>query len=70
MKDGGKAEELQQRALKGYEAQLGKDHERTKKIAHNLAACFASAGEKLKLRKIIEKYPHIMIEQPAFKNYL
>ena len=27
-------------------------------------------GEKLELRKIIDKYPHIMIDQPAFKKYL
>ena len=54
----------------GNEAQLGKDHEETKKCRMNLAMCFAAAGEKLKLRKIIDKYPHIMIDHPAFKDDL
>ena len=70
LKDYGKAEELYQRVLEGNEAQLGKDHERTKRCAMNLAGCFAKAGEKLKLRKIVEEYPHIMINQPAIKYYL
>mmetsp|Transcript_5431 Transcript_5431/g.9829 ORF Transcript_5431/g.9829 Transcript_5431/m.9829 type:complete len:94 (+) Transcript_5431:2-283(+) len=70
LKDYGKAEELYQRALEGYEAQLGKDHKDTKECARNLAIYFADAGEKLKLRKIIDKYPHIIIEQPAFEDYL
>ena len=70
LKDYGKAEELYQRALEGYEAQLGKDHEDTKTCAMNLAICFAKAGEKSKLRKIIDKYPHILIEEPEFRNYI
>ena len=70
LKDYGKAEELYQKVLEGHEAQLGKDHEDTKMSAANLAKCFASAGEKLKLRKIIDKFPHILIDWPAFKNYL
>ena len=70
LKDYEKAEELYQRALGGYEAQLGKDHAGTKRCAENLAWCFALAGEKLKLRKIIDEYPLITIELPAIKNYL
>ena len=70
LEDYGKTEDLYQRALKGYVAQLGKDHEGTKSCAKNLADCFAQAGEKLKLRKIIDEYPHIMVDQPAFKNDL
>ena len=70
LKDYDKAEELLQRVLEGYEAQLGKDHENTKMCAMNLAACFVGAGEKLKLRKIIDEYPHIMIEEPRFKMFL
>ena len=70
LKDYGKAEELYQRALEGYEAQLGKDHERTKNCAKNLAICLATAGEKLKLRKIINERPHILIDKPVLKNYL
>ena len=69
-KDYGKAEELYQRVLEGFEAQLGKDHEKTKSSAQNLAICLANAGEKLKLRKIIDEYPHILIEDPTFKNDL
>ena len=66
----GKAEELYQRALEGKEAQLGKDHIDTKRCAMNLALCLADAGEKLKLRKIIDKYPHILIEDPLIQNDL
>ena len=69
-KDYGKAEELYQRVLEGNEAQLGKDHEGTKKCAMGLAVCFAKTGEKLKLRKIISKYPHILIDGPPLKEYL
>ncbi|GMI11016.1 hypothetical protein TrVE_jg3300 [Triparma verrucosa] len=59
LKDYGKAEELYQRALEGNEAQLGKDHVHTKGCARNLAVNFAKAGEDLKLRKIIDDYPHL-----------
>ena len=64
---------IRERALEGHEAQLGKEHEYTKRCAHNLAACFGQIGFKLrdysKLRKIIDEYPHIMIDEPKFKNY-
>ena len=63
MKDYEKAEELYRRALEGYEAQLGKDHEYTKDGAHNLALCLEQAGEKEKLRKVLEEYPHIATEK-------
>ena len=69
-KDLAKSEEYKRKALDGYEAQLGKEHESTKNSAMNLAICFAKAGEKLKLKNIIEKYPHIIVDQPAFKNWL
>ena len=59
MKDYEKAEELYRRALEGYEAQLGKDHEHTKQCAKNLAACLAKDGERKRLRKVLEEYPHI-----------
>ena len=59
MKDYEKAEELYRRALEGYEAQLGKDHEESKRCAKNLAACLAKAGERKRLRKVLEEYPHI-----------
>ena len=70
LKDHGKAEELYRRALEGCEAQLGKNHKVTMDIAINLAVCFANAGEKLKLRKIIDKYPHILIYEPRMKYAL
>ena len=63
----GKAEELYLRALEGNEAQLGKDHEVTKQCSMNLAVCLAEAGEKLKLSKIIDEFPHILIEVPDIK---
>jgi tetratricopeptide (TPR) repeat protein len=59
MKDYEKAEELYRRALEGNEAQLGKDHENTKHCAKNLAICLHTAGEEVKLRKVLEEYPHI-----------
>ena len=62
LKDYGKAEELLQRALDGYEAQLGKDHEDTKKCAWNLAICLEKAGEKPKLRKILDEFSHLLSE--------
>ena len=60
MKDYEKAEEFFRRALEGYEAQLGKDHKSTKNCANNLAICLHAAGEKVKLRKVLEKYPHLI----------
>ena len=65
-KDYEKAEEIYRRALEGYEAQLGKDHEDTKNCAKNLASCLAHAGEKEKLRKVLNEYPHIIKEYPVF----
>jgi len=68
MKDYEKAEELYRRALEGYEAQLGKDHKSTKNCANNLAICLHAAGEKEKLRKVLEEYPHL-ITSVAGVNY-
>ena len=70
LNDYGKAEELYQIAFEGYEAQFGKDHEDTKRCAMNLAKNFVLAGEILKLRKIIDKFPNILIDQPKFKEFL
>ena len=58
------------KGIRGYKEQLGNDHVNTKKCAMNLAIGLAEAGEKLKLRKIIDEYPHILIEDPSFKNNL
>ena len=65
MKDCEKAEELYRRALEGYEAQLGKDHEHTKDCAENLARCLEQAGEKERLRKVLDKYPHLKTLDPG-----
>ena len=71
LKDYRKAEEYFQRALKGYEAQLGKNHESTKRCAMNLAVCFAKVGEKKKMRAIMDEYPHILVKQSSwFSQYL
>ena len=63
LKDYEKAEEFYRRALEGYEAQLGKDHEYTKDGAHNLALCLEQAGEKEKLRKVLDNYPHLITSE-------
>ncbi|GMH69444.1 hypothetical protein TL16_g05160 [Triparma laevis f. inornata] len=70
LKDYGKVEELYERALEGKEAQLGKEHESTKKSATNLAICCARAGEKEKLREILDDCPQLIIEQPQFASYI
>jgi hypothetical protein len=62
MKDYEKAEELYRKALEGHEAQLGKDHEDTKDCAKNLAVCLREAEEKVKLRKVLDDYPHLRAE--------
>ena len=58
------------REREGIEAQLGKEHIHTKTCAANLAICFARAGEKEKLRKLVEEYPHIIVQRPVIKKYL
>ena len=83
MKDYGKAEEICQRTLESFEAQLGKEDPRTKRCARDITVCLClTTGEnretsfslpkfkRLKLRKILDDYPHLIIEKPAFKNYL
>ena len=46
-----KAEELYQRAIEGYEAQLGKDHEDTNELCRELSClCFLRQRTWLKLR--------------------
>ena len=42
-KDYGEAEEMYQRALKGYEAQLGKDHTSTKNCTRSFKNCLEKA---------------------------
>lgn len=70
MNDFGKAEEYYEGAFKGFEAQFGKEDQRTKTCARNIAGFFAKGGDKQKLRKILDDYPHLLIDQPALNNYL
>ena len=61
-KDLVKAEEMYRHALDGYERALGKQHERTKTCAKNLAVLyFQEAPSKEKLRKVVTDYPHLLI---------
>ena len=60
LEDYGKAEELYQRALEGFEAQLGKDHQSTKSCAMGLAICLGKAGKKQRLRKILDVYRYLL----------
>ena len=52
-------------------AQLGKYSKSTKDCAMDIAVCFALAGKKKKLRKIIEEHPYILAEESEwFSQYL
>ena len=70
LKEHGKAKELYQRALEGFGAQLGKDHVDTNACAFNLGSCYANSGHIQKLRVVLEQWPHILVEFPAFKHCL
>ena len=52
LKEYEKAEELYQRALKGYEAQLGKDHDYTKDSARNFRICLKLSGNSAGLEAL------------------
>ncbi|GMH51962.1 hypothetical protein TL16_g01126 [Triparma laevis f. inornata] len=54
--DYGKAEELYERALEGYE-QFGKDHKRTKNCAEPFALCLKFNGNSERLTQLISSYP-------------
>lgn len=70
--DGGKnyqkAEELNLLAIQGY-LKIGKVQEYCK-ASFNLAAVYAKSGEKEKLRKVLDFYPHIIEYQPSFKDHI
>ncbi|GMI17231.1 hypothetical protein TrLO_g9450 [Triparma laevis f. longispina] len=52
-----KAEELYERALEGYEAQHGKDHEDTKRCARNFMTCLARSGNIESRAQLICHHP-------------
>ncbi|GMI09400.1 hypothetical protein TrLO_g6828 [Triparma laevis f. longispina] len=59
-KDYEKAEELYERALEGYEAQFGKDHEDTKRCAKNFKLCLKVSGNSERLAALISSYPGLV----------
>ena len=55
-----KAEEMYRQALDGYEKSLGKELEKTKKCARNLAILLEEIGTRKKdLRKLLDDYPNL-----------
>ena len=56
MKDYGKAP---QRALEGFEAQFGNDHEDSKLCARNFSICLEDSGNSKRLAELKEAYPHV-----------
>ena len=55
----GKAEELYQRALEGYEAQLGNDHIETMRCAENYRDCLKSSGNSAVLIELKKSHPNV-----------
>lgn len=56
--DSGKAEELYERVLEGFEAQLGKDHRHTKHCAKYFKICLEASGkDQERLNVLKEAYP-------------
>ena len=58
-----KAEELYERALKGFEAQLGKDHQDTKRCARNFRNCLKVSGNSERLAALISSYPGLAVKE-------
>ena len=55
----GTAEELYKRALEGKEAQLGKDHESTKRSAENYRNCLQCSGNSAGLIELKKSHPNV-----------
>ncbi|GMH71915.1 hypothetical protein TrLO_g13118 [Triparma laevis f. longispina] len=49
-------------ALKGFEAQFGKDHADTKTIANNFKVCLQLGGNIERLNQLISSYPWMLNE--------
>ena len=58
--DFGKAEELYQRALEGYEAQLGKDNNRTMDCANNFKIVLKRSRNVDRLAELKKAYPNLI----------
>lgn len=57
-KDYEKAQERYERALKGFEAQFGSDHEYAKRCAENFMTCLRDSGvDEKRLAELKEDYP-------------
>ena len=52
-----KATEYFERGVKGFEAQLGKEHEYTKKAAEQLKICLELSGNTQRLGELKKEYP-------------
>ena len=61
--DYGKTEELYERALEGYEAQLEKNHGDTKRCARNFAICLEASGNVDRLEQLKAVYPLLGVEE-------
>lgn len=55
--DYGKAEELFQRVLEGFEAQHGKDHMRTRACVHKFYLCLCTINNMERLEQLVPSYP-------------
>ena len=59
LKDYGKAEEMYQRALEGYEAQLGKDHKDTMRCAENFLIHLGRSGNSAAMAELKKAHPNV-----------
>ena len=50
---------LYQRALEGYEAQLGKDHDDTMRCAENYRVCLKTSGNSAGLAELRKADPNV-----------
>ena len=74
LKNFAKAEKMYRQALDGFERSLGKEHDKTKRCAGNLAVLLGQKGEKDKMRELVKVYPHLLQEGGGFgdlvKNFI
>ncbi|GMH79762.1 hypothetical protein TL16_g08265 [Triparma laevis f. inornata] len=63
LKDYGKAGELYERVLDGYEAQLGKDHEETKRCSRNFKTFLNASGDSERLAQLITSYSGLAVKK-------
>ena len=74
LKDFVKAEKMYRQALDGFERSLGREHDKTKLCAVNLAVLLGQKGEKEKMREHVKVHPHLLQERSGFgdlvKNFI